>query len=417
MKISHIEHSTYEEVKALKQFNTQELPNKAKWYLQLLAWILALPETFLVRSNITKTNMKGLKGPYILLCNHNSFLDFKVATRAIFPKSSTYIVAIDGFINREKIMKNVGCFMTRKFISDQAIYKQVKHSLDNGVICQIYPEARYSLVGTNSMLPPSLSKLIKKLEYSVVTLISHGHHLRQPFWNLKKRKVKTKSYLTQILTPKDIASKSTKEIETIINDSFTYNDYKFQKDNSISIYIPDRAEGLHKPLFICPHCKTEHQMTSKGNKIICAQCHEEYTMNHLGELHHKEKGLFTHIPDWFEWQRQVIKNQIINDEYEVSIDVVIEMLPNSTGFYRIGEGKLIHNNVGVTLIHKDFTLKRKTKTLFGIHIEYDYFDKGDCVSISSLTDTFYIYAKDQTFNVTKLHFGVEEMHKLNKKAQ
>ena len=33
------------------------------------------------------------------------------------------------FINREDIMRKVGCFGKRKFIQDIAMFKQVKHSL------------------------------------------------------------------------------------------------------------------------------------------------------------------------------------------------------------------------------------------------------------------------------------------------
>ena len=417
MKISDIEYRTYREVKEMPQFNTSELPRKAPWYLQLLAWVLAFPETFAVKSKIHKVNMDNIKGPYILLCNHNSFLDFKVATRAIFPRKSTYIVAVDGFINREKIMKNVGCFMKRKFVSDSAIYRQIKHSLSEGLICQIYPEARYSLVGTNSEIPESLAKLVKKLNYPVVTLISHGHHLRQPFWNLQKRKLRTTSYLTQILTPEDLQQKSINEINAIINESFSYDDYFYQKRNKIRISSKNIAEGLHKPLYICPHCQTEHQMTSKGNKLWCLNCNETYEMNEYGELHNKMNSIFTHIPDWFNWQREFIHKQIVDNKYEVELDVEIEMLPNQTGYYRIGEGKLIHNKDGIELIHKDFHLRRSTKSMFGVHIEYDYFTKGDCISVSSNNDTFYIYPKNQSFCITKLHFGVEEMHKINKKAQ
>lgn len=188
MKITDIVNKDYGEVKQLRDFNVKQMPRKPKWYLQGLSWILSFPETFMVRSEIKKYKMDGVKGPYLMLCNHNSFIDFKVATRAIFPKRANYVVAIDGFIGREELMLNVGCFMKRKFVSDPVIVRQIRHSLHkNKVICQIYPEARYSLVGTNSVLPESLGKLAKMMRVPVVTFISHGHHLRQPFWNLKKR--------------------------------------------------------------------------------------------------------------------------------------------------------------------------------------------------------------------------------------
>ena len=52
--------------------------------------------------------MENIPTPYLLLCTHHAFIDFKVTTASIYPKRANYIVAIDGFIKREKLLRNVG---------------------------------------------------------------------------------------------------------------------------------------------------------------------------------------------------------------------------------------------------------------------------------------------------------------------
>ena len=141
MKIQDIEYRTFKEVESMERFDLKSMPKKAKWYLQILAWLLSIPETFIRRVKIIKVNMDKVKGPYILLCNHNSFFDFKVATRAFFPSRANYIVAVDGFINREKLMRDVGCIGKRKFVSDPAIVKQLKHSLEVNKSIAVMKEA------------------------------------------------------------------------------------------------------------------------------------------------------------------------------------------------------------------------------------------------------------------------------------
>jgi 1-acyl-sn-glycerol-3-phosphate acyltransferase len=409
MNISDIVYKTYSEVEKMPRFDMKMMPKKPKRILQVVAWLLSFPETFKVRSHIVKHNMKNLKEPFIMLCNHNSFLDFKVATRAVFPKRSTYIVAVDGFINRESLMRNVGCFPKRKFISDSVIIKQIKESvLKHKVICQIYPEAKYSLVGTTSELPDSLGKLIKLTKIPVVTLISHGHHLRAPFWNVKPRDVKTKTDMTYILSKKDIETLTVDEINRAIRKAFVYDDYAYQKDEHIVIDTFDRAEGLHHALYQCPHCFNEQTMTSKDYKLWCTSCLESYEMDHLGVLKNtKSQTIFSHIPHWFNWQKEMVKKEIQSNQYNVNIEVVIDSLPNSSGFYRIGDGVLIHNINGYTLTHKEFSLHKPVLANFGVHIEYEYFKKGNCISLSTEKDTFYIYPKDQKYPVTKFHFASE----------
>ena len=414
MKISDIVYKSYDEVKELPRFDLSSPPKKAKWYLQLVAWLLSFPETSAVRSKIKKVNMEGLKDPYILLCNHNSFVDFKVATRAIFPKRATYIVAVDGFINREWLLRNVGGIGKRKFVTDPYMFRQVRDTLKKlNVVCEIYPEARYSLVGTSSMLPESLGKLVKVLKYPVVSLISHGHHLRQPFWNLEKRKVRTKSELTQILTVDDLKQKSVEEINDIIKESFTYDDYQYQLDEKIKITYKHRAKGLHKPLYKCPDCLTEFQMNSNLNTIWCETCGTIHEMDEYGRLHNTTgETKFSHIPDWFEWQREEVLKEILSGEYNVSIPVHIESLPNSSGYYRLADGELTHNKDGYALKNSSFEVHKKPQSMFGVHIEYDYFTKGDCISFSTDDDTYYIYPIDQSYNVTKFHFATEELYKI-----
>ena len=157
-----------------KRFDMKKPPVRTRWYLRPLTWLLSAPDTVRHRTVIRKDGTEGLKPPYLLLCNHNAFLDFKVATRAMFPYRANYVVAIDGFIGRETLLRNVGCICKRKFTNDITLIRQLRQVVKNGDIAVIYPEARYSLCGTTAVLPESLGKLCKLLAVPVVTLICHG---------------------------------------------------------------------------------------------------------------------------------------------------------------------------------------------------------------------------------------------------
>lgn len=421
MKISDIVFKTYKEVEAMERFDLKSMPKKTKWYLQVLAWILSFPETMIKRVKIEKHNMKGLKEPYILLCNHNSFFDFKVATRAFFPRRANYVVAIDGFINRESLLRNVGCIGKRKFVSDPALVRQLKHTLEvNKSIAVIYPEARYSLIGTTSMLPESLSKLIKRFKYPVVTLIAHGHHLQEPVWNLIKRRVPLKSVMTYLFTKTDLEELSIKEIHQKLESAFYYNDYQYQLDNKIIIKGDNRAKNLEKVLYKCPHCLSEGTMKSDNNHLYCENCNHKYFVNEYNQLIEvNNKGVFNFIPDWFGWEREEVKKEILTGKYEIITDVFIDSLPNATGFYRLGIGQLTHKTSGFSLKAKlqdhELEVTKPVKSNFGVHVEYDYFGKGDCISFSTNNDTYYLFPVKQDVPVTKFHFAAEELYKLSLK--
>lgn len=182
-------------------------------HLLPLAWLLSFPDVIAHKNKLTKINMDGIKPPYLLLCNHNAFMDFKVATKAIFPHRANYVVAIDGFWKREWLLRLIGCICKRTFTNDITLIRQLKYVVDRGDIAAIYPEARYSLCGTTAILPESLAKLVKILKVPVVTLICHGHHINSPFWNLPDHKVRgTQATMKCFLLPTRLSPLTTKKL-------------------------------------------------------------------------------------------------------------------------------------------------------------------------------------------------------------
>ncbi len=136
----------------IKRFDLDKKPVKERFFLTPLAYLLSFPTVWRRKLKVNKVGMKGLKPPYSLLATHHAFIDFKVTTAAIFPRRANYIVAIDGFIKREWLLRNVGAICKRKFTNDTKLFKQIKYSLETlKNIVAIYPEARYSLIGTNAI--------------------------------------------------------------------------------------------------------------------------------------------------------------------------------------------------------------------------------------------------------------------------
>ena len=191
-----------------------------------------------------------------------------VTTACIFPHRANYVVAIDGFIGREKLLRNVGCICKRKFTNDIQLVYNLKTVIDNKDIAIIYPEARYSLIGTNACLPASLGKLAKMLRVPVVMLHMHGNHLYSPVWNLKKRNIRLRADMEQILTAQDLKSLTADEVNQRINDAFVYDEYQWQKDNNVHVRYKDRAKGLHKVLYQCIECGTEYRMDSRRRQAV-----------------------------------------------------------------------------------------------------------------------------------------------------
>lgn len=402
-----------------ERFDMTAPPVRTKWYLRPLTIAISLPDLIKHGCRIEKKGMEGIKPPYVLLCNHNAFLDFKVATKAMWPARANYVVAIDGFIGREKLLRDVGCICKRKFTSDTRLVRNLSRTVKNGDIAVIYPEARYSLCGTTAVLPESLGKLCKLLKAPVVTLICHGHHINSPFWNLHDRGVRpTTAEMTLLFTPEELNEKPVDELNRRIVEAFQYDDYAWQKEHGVRITYKGRAEGLHKVLYQCPACGKEFRMASEGTKLFCRECGKEWELTELGELHALTGNTeFSHIPDWYEWERANVRREVEAGTYSSGeLPVHVDTLPNAKRFIRLGNGTLVHDMNGFRCFGTDadgdpFEMIKPVPSLYSCHIEYEYLGKfGDCVDLNTLEDTWYIYPECEDFAVTKMALATEELY-------
>ncbi|NLZ18978.1 MAG: hypothetical protein GXY24_01735 [Bacteroidales bacterium] len=404
--------------KPFARFDMARDPIRTRWFLKPITALLSFPAIVRHKTVIHRHGTEGLKPPYLLLCNHNAFMDFKVATKVIYPNKANYVVAIDGFIGREWLLRNVGCICKRKFTNDATLVRQLRKVLDNGDIAVVYPEARYSLCGTTAVLPESLGKLCKMMGVPVATLICHGHHVNSPFWNLHDRKVKpTEADFTLQYTAEELRAASVDEINERLVQAFQYDDFAWQKARGILTPFKRRAEGLHKVLYQCPACGTEYEMASEGTRLYCRHCGKSWIMNPLGELKADSgETEFSHIPDWYEWERANVRREVEEGRYCTGpLHVHVDSLPNAKAFIRLGQGTLVHDMDGFHVSGTDvdgdpFEMILKVPSLYSCHIEYEYLGKyGDCVDLNTLKDTWYIYPEEKKFSVTKMALATEEL--------
>lgn len=406
--------------KKKKYYNTAKYPIRQPKIMTFLLYIVSkIVLMFGPKYKIEKINMEGLKPPYILLSNHHYFIDFELCAIATFPHRVNNVATVDGYYRRPWLMELLGCICKRKFTTDLHLIKSIKKVLSRGDVLCMYPEARYTPIGTTAILPESLGKLIKSCKVPVVVLLHHGNYLRTPFWNYRKpRKVPLYSTMTKILSAEQVATMSVEEINNTITAAMQYDEYKWQLDNNIRINEPFRAEGLQKVLYQCPHCKKEFQMDSEGSRIFCNACGKIWIMDDLGRLRANEgETEFAHIPDWFEWEREQVRKEVRKGEYSFTDKVDVYSLPRCMRFEHLGEATLTHTiEGGFTLIgfynDAEYEVNRTPEGMYGVHVEYDYcyIKPYDCIDISTEKDSFYCYPEKQNV-VTKLSFATEEIHK------
>ena len=405
-----------------KRYNTAKQPIRQPIIIVWLIWLLSKFALMGKKYKVEKINMQGLKPPYMMLSNHMYFVDFELCAMGTLPHRVNNVVSIDGYYRRPWLMELIGAICTRKFTMDLGLVKSIRKVLKRGDILSMYPEARYSPCGTTSYMPESLGKLIKLNKVPVVAVVHHGNYLHSPFWNYrKKRKVPLYTTMTQILTAEQVKSMTADEINDAVKAALTYDEYRYQKENGIKICEPFRAEGMHKILYQCPECMTESKMASEGTEIFCTHCGKRWNLNEDGTLSALEgETRFTHVPDWFEWEREQVRQQVKSGQYSFMDEVEVYSMPRCWRFMKLGKATLTHDAENGFVLKgnyrdSDYEIRRKPLDSNSLHIEYDYcyIKPFDCVDISTENDSFYCYPAKENV-VTKLAFATEEIYQMHK---
>ena len=224
--------------------------------------------------------------------------------------------------------------------------------------------------------------------------------------------------MTKILTAEEAGTLSVEEINDRLQKAFVYDDYRYQKENGIKITESFRAEGMHKVLYQCPHCLAESKMASKGTEIFCTACGKRWNLNEDGTLSALEgETEFSHVPDWFLWQREQVAAQIERGEYAFEDEVEVYSMPRCWRFEPLGKATLTHDpEEGFILTGhyrgKDYRIQRHPLQMNSLHIEYDWYRirKADNIDISTEEESFYCYFHNAQNVVTKLAFATEAIY-------
>ena len=418
MKIKVI-NKKYEEVKNLPSIKRKK-PIKQSFILSTLVRLISIPTFLSTRLKVEKVNMNKLnkKESYLALMNHSSFTDLKIIFKLLYPRRFNIVASEDAFVGQEGLLRHLGCFATKKFTTDPSLVRDmiyIAKKFKNPIV--MYPEAGYTYDGTSTTLPDSLGKLIKLLKIPVVFIKTTGAFLRDPLYNnLQIRKVKIHTKMECLLSKEEVEKLSVDEINNIVYKQFTFDELKYQQENKIEINEPFRADKLNRILYRCSSCGSEGFMEGKGITLTCHKCgkvHELTPHGYLKALDGKET--ITHIPTWYQYERECVRKEIESGKYKIESDVEVYLIKNYKAVYKVEDAHLTHTKDGFHLKGINSSLDYHQNPLFSycINSDFNWYEIGDVVCIGE-KELYYLVPKGNKDIVCKIRLAVEEMYKIHK---
>ena len=394
------------------------LPFHRTWLIfYIVIWIIGFANKIMNHAKIVKRN-KLPKPPYILISTHASMLDFYMALTLTFPRRPYWISTVEEFIPRFFIFRRIGVLAKRKFTNDPVGAMRYLEVLKRKKILIIYPEARYSFMGETERIDKSLGRFVKHANVPVVLNREHGNYLYCPQWSDHKvRKVRPiVNEIETIISRDDLTILSAEEIQERIENAFQNSEEKWMEKKHILIDYENRAVGLERILYKCPHCGTEFEMSSETHFLKCNHCGVTYDYLENGHLVNTNgETKFDYPSKWYKWEKECVKKEVMDGTYRFEDDVRVEkLLGAKIGFVPLeGHYHLTHDikeGFNVKGTDNDFHFYRSSLQSYAIHIEYNYLDRGAFLELANQKEIYFVYPLNKPEQLTKIHFAVEHIY-------
>jgi len=363
--------------------------------------------------HVDKKRIKGIKGPFILICNHGARIDPVYVYTTMFPRVLNFVGSYGFFKNKflNWYFTKLGSIPKFQYQTDLSAMKDMISVTRNNGILAMHPAGRMPSCGRGFMIPEGLSKLIKICKVPVVCCLLHGTYLTKPKWAINKRRGRIEIEYYPLLSKEDVENLDTDAINKIVNEALDFNDYEWNRTKQYKFGKKDLAIGLETTLYRCPRCHKEFNMKTYDNTIECDSCHTKFEITPTGYF--KSNMYYEHPDQWFEGQRESIDEFIKNNELlmQDNTKVILTGVNNLLDQYGYGKVSLYsdHLNYIGTINNENVDINIDLTNLFSLP-----YKAGNNFEISD-GPNIYKFELDNGLHAAKYCQVVEELYKLRNK--
>ena len=300
-------------------FRTEKgMPNP--WLISLSSKIVLKIMSLKTRYNVINADgVKKLDCSFIYIANHHSWRDMAAIYR--IDPSKPVVGVINEFYFRipivGKLIKKAGNIGKKMFYPDIKCVKQMISTVRAGYPMMIFPEGQLSTDGGPSYIDGKISALCKKLGVPLVLVEIRTNYFIAPKWRKKVFRGRCDVEIKRIVSTEELKAMSVDEVTNAIRENLAYNEFRGEP---VTFKSKRKAEGLHKILYMCPHCGGMYTNISYKNTLECTACGKKYV---IGDDYRFTGG---DIPDIYRYYAEIKRREregLSDVRLEIPVDAEI----------------------------------------------------------------------------------------------
>lgn len=310
---------------------------------QCAAWFLT---TFVFRRKFIRNEIKGKKGAFVVIANHECAYDFvnligatKRPMAFVISRSFYNTLPIKGF------MQKMGVIPKQQFQTSASDLKRMKTVVDQGEPVAIYPAGLMCEDGLSTPIPAATYKFLKWLGVDVYVARTRGSYFVMPKWTKGMRPGRTYMDIYRLFTKEELTQLNEQQIREKAEPALLFDAYREQEADKVKYAGGNRIDGLENVLYVCPECGKEFTITVRdGHTFCCQSCGYELYSDEYGLLHNR-KGYgkdLRYVSDWSKKIYSELKEKLRQGQEDTLFaETKIHMInPKRDKFEEVGEGTL-----------------------------------------------------------------------------
>ena len=316
-------------------------PNRlCYWLAQAVSWFVARS---IFKREFIRNEIKGKKGPFVVIANHEAAYDFVNLIGAtarpmsfVISKSFFSTLPIQGFLKR------MGVIPKQQFQTTVNDLKRMKRVIEHGQPLVIYPAGLMCEDGLSTPIPGATYKFIKWMDADVYVARTRGTYFVMPKWSKGFRPGKTTMDIYKLFDKEELKGLSLEQVQQRADAALLYDAYREQEDLRVKYKNNRDIRGLENVLYMCPHCGGEFTIRSAAEDTLrCESCGFTAVSDDLGFLETQPKA-YRYVSDWSRYIYNVQREKLLSGEETVlSARTIIRMVDEKKHkFVDAGSGTL-----------------------------------------------------------------------------
>lgn len=302
------------------------------------------------KRRIIRNEIKGKKGPFVVIANHQMALDFvnligatSTPMRFVISNSFYSSLPIKGFLDK------IGVIPKQQFQTTVRDMKRMKAVVDGGGALVIYPAGLMCEDGLSTPIPTATYKFLKWMGADIYVARSSGTYFTMPKWAKGIRAGRTYIDIYKLFSADELNNLEVPEIKARTDEAMLFDAYREQEKLLVKYKNNDNVEGLQNVLYMCPNCGSEFSMSvCDKNTLCCSECGFAHKSDEYGFLHNigKSREEIRYVSDWSRMIYERLKCEIESGSFEpLSAKSDIYMIDAKTNkFALVGEGNITLTN-------------------------------------------------------------------------